>query len=106
MRYDEIWEQGLRIMSEASVDVRWLNLGSETKSQNRINREYTDSIVFETNILGSRPADTATRIFGVEISSPITPAPIIGSRVMDKVVSSGVWSKRTSYGHQINYMEE
>ncbi len=93
-------------MSEASVDVRWLNLGSETQSQNRINREYTDSIVFETNILGSRPADTATRIFGVEISSPITPAPIIGSRVMDKVVSSGVWSKRTSYGHQINYMEE
>ena len=85
MRYNQIVEHGLEVLQGAGIDAKFLNLGSETQSQNRINREYIDSLTFEMRILGSAISDTRTKILGVDIPAPITPAPIISSRILDRL---------------------
>jgi 4-hydroxymandelate oxidase len=85
MRYDEIMEKGLKIIREAGIE-HWLNLGAETQSQNRLNREYMDSLTFEMRLLGDGAwADTRTTLFGVELSAPIMPAALTASRVINKL---------------------
>lgn len=85
MRYDEIIEKGLRTIRDAGIE-HWLNLGAETQSQNRLNREYMDSLTFEMRLLGDGTwADTQTALFGVDLPAPIMPAPLTGSRVINKL---------------------
>lgn len=85
MRYDEILNEGLRILREAGIE-HWLNLGAETQSQNRLNREHIDSLTFEMRLLGDgKWADTSTTLFGVDLPAPIMPAALTVSRVINKL---------------------
>ncbi len=85
MRYDEIVEKGMDILHAAGIE-HWLNLGAETQSQNRLNREYMDSLTFEMRLLGDgKWADTRTRLFGIDLPAPIMPAPLTISRVITKL---------------------
>jgi isopentenyl diphosphate isomerase/L-lactate dehydrogenase-like FMN-dependent dehydrogenase len=61
-------------------------LGAETQSQNRLNREYIDSLTFEMRLLGDGQwADTKTTLFGVELPAPLMPAALTVSRVINKL---------------------
>ncbi|MFZ5916432.1 MAG: alpha-hydroxy acid oxidase [Chloroflexota bacterium] len=85
MHYDEIVRRGLDILRQAGIE-HWLNLGAETQAQNRLNREYMDSLTFEMRFLGDgRWADTRTTLFGVELPAPIMPAALTASRVINKL---------------------
>lgn len=106
MRYDEIVNTGLRVLEEAKIDKRWLNLGAETQSQNRLNREYIDSLTFEMRLLGSALADTSTTLFGVKLPAPIMPAALMHGRVLDKLAMSDVWKSRSSFSFTVDYLEE
>jgi isopentenyl diphosphate isomerase/L-lactate dehydrogenase-like FMN-dependent dehydrogenase len=88
MRYDEIVGKGLSILRDAGIE-QWLNLGAETQSQNRLNREYMDSLTFEMRLLGDgKWADTRTNLFGVDLPAPIMPAAMTASRVINKLALS------------------
>ena len=106
MHYDEIVDEGLRVFDRAGIDRRWLDLGGETQSQNRINRSFIDSLALETRILGSGFADTSTTVFGVKLPAPIMPAAMISSRVMEKLTKSEVWAERMAGNAGVDYMEE
>jgi 4-hydroxymandelate oxidase len=93
VHYDEIVDEGLRALDRARIDRKWLNLGGETQSQNKMNREYIDSLVLETRILGRGLADTGCTLFGQKLPAPIMPAAMISSRVMEKLANSGEWSR-------------
>ena len=85
MHYNEIVDKGLRILRDAGIE-HWLNLGGETQSQNRLNRQYIDSLTFEMRFLGDgKWADTRTTLFGVDLPAPIMPAPMTISRVINKL---------------------
>jgi isopentenyl diphosphate isomerase/L-lactate dehydrogenase-like FMN-dependent dehydrogenase len=85
MHYNEIVNEGLEILRAAGIE-HWLDLGAETQSQNRLNREYMDSLTFEMRFLGDgRWADTRTSLFGVDLPAPIMPAPMTASRVINKL---------------------
>jgi 4-hydroxymandelate oxidase len=105
LHYDEIVADGLKVFDEAKIDRRWLDLGGETQSQNRINRKHIDSLTIETRVLGSDFAETSATIFGTRIPAPIMPAAMISSRVMEKLTKSEVWLKRMG-AKDTTYMEE
>ncbi len=87
MRYDEITHKGLQILQQAGIE-HWMDLGAETQSQNRLNREHIDSLAFEMRFLGDgRWADTRTTLFGVDLPAPIMPAALTVSRVINKLGS-------------------
>ena len=73
-RYSDIVTKGLERIRAAGMEP-YLDLGAETRSQNRLNRQYIDSIVFEMRILGSTLADTSTTLFGHRLSVPVPTAP-------------------------------
>ncbi len=52
-----------------------VDLGAETKSQNRINRLYMDRITFEMRTLKSEWADTGIEFLGKRLPSPIVSCP-------------------------------
>jgi len=106
MRYDEIVAAGMKALTEANIDKRWLNLGAETQSQNRLNREYMDSLTFEMRLLGSTFADTSTTLFGVNLPAPIMPATLVHGRILDKLTTSDMWKKRSSGSFSVDYLEE
>jgi isopentenyl diphosphate isomerase/L-lactate dehydrogenase-like FMN-dependent dehydrogenase len=87
--YQEIVEEGLLQIRRAGME-SFLDLGAETRTQNRVNRAYIDAITLEMQVLGSAPADTRTELFGHHISSPITAAALCESRVLKRL--SGDWS--------------
>jgi len=84
MRYSEILEKGLERIRAAGMEP-YLDLGAETHSQNRLNRHYMDSLVFEMRILGSRQADTTTTLFGQTLSSPILASAMCKSRILERL---------------------
>lgn len=84
MRYDELITRGLERISRGGLR-QYLDLGAESRSQNRLNREYLDSLVFEMRILGSRSAETTTSIFGQTLSGPVVSSPLCASRVMNSI---------------------
>ncbi len=85
MRYDEIVDNGLQILRDAGIG-HWMNLGAETQSQNRLNRQYMDALTFEMRFLGDgKWADTGTMLFGVDLPAPIMPAALTASRVINKL---------------------
>jgi len=106
VHYDEIVAEGLRVFDRAGIDRRWLDLGGETQSQNRINRSFTDSIAIETRVLGSDFADTSSEVFGVPLPAPIMPAAMISSRVMERLSKSELWAARMGGNAGASYMDE
>lgn len=105
LHYDELVQEGLGALDEAGIDRKWLNLGGETQTQNRKNREHIDSLAIETRILGSGFADAKCTVFGVKLPAPIMPATMISSRVMEKLVKSAPWKERTK-STSGDYVEE
>jgi hypothetical protein len=73
-----------------------VDLGAETKSQNRLNREYMDSLAFEMRFMDSAFASTETSIFGRKVAYPIQCAAMCRSRLLDN--ASPFWESP--------YMEE
>src|SRR5713226_2737683 len=87
MGYREIYEQGLeRVRSIGMED--YLDLGAESRSQNRLNRKHMDSFVFEMRVLDSKQADTSTTLFGAPLRAPIMAAAICESRILKRL---GPW---------------
>ncbi len=84
MGYREIYEQGLERIRSIGMEP-YLDLGAETRSQNRLNRRHMDSFVFEMRMLGSRQADTSTTLFGAKLRAPIIAAAICESRILKRL---------------------
>jgi 4-hydroxymandelate oxidase len=63
----------------------YLDLGAETRSQNRLNREHMASFVFEMRMLDSQEADTSTSLFGSRLRAPILAAAICESRILKRL---------------------
>jgi 4-hydroxymandelate oxidase len=84
MGYREIYDKGLERIR--SIDMEpYLDLGAETHSQNRINREHMASLVFEMRVLDSQEADTTTSLFGARLRGPIMGAAICESRILKRL---------------------
>jgi len=99
MRYDEIVNKGLDILRRSGIE-HWLNLGAETQTQNRLNREHIDSLTFETRFLGDgKWADTHTTLFGIDLPAPLMPAPLTASRVITRLgMGDEPWLERFAAG--------
>ncbi len=95
MRYAELVEKGLANIRAVGMEP-YVDIGSETRSQNRINRAYMDSITFEMRVLGSEPADTSFELFGHRIAAPIIASAMAPSRMLRAIPD---W--KTPYLHQI-----
>ena len=88
MGYREIFEQGMERIRSIGMD-QYTDLGGETRSQNRLNREHIDSLVFEMRFLGSKPTvDTTTELFGKKLKAPILAAAMCESRILKRL---GPW---------------
>lgn len=87
MGYHEIFEQGLERVRSIGMEP-YLDLGAETRSQNRLNRAHMDSFVFEMRLLDSQQADTSTTLFGARLRAPIVAAAICESRILKRL---GPW---------------
>jgi isopentenyl diphosphate isomerase/L-lactate dehydrogenase-like FMN-dependent dehydrogenase len=85
--YHEIFEQGLERVRSIGMEP-YLDLGAETRSQNRLNRAHMDSFVFEMRLLDSQQADTSTTLFGARLRAPIVAAAICESRILKRL---GPW---------------
>ena len=85
MGYREVYDQGMERIRSIGMD-QYIDLGGETRSQNRLNRAHIDSIVFEMRILGSPPeVDTSTELFGRSLRAPILAAAICESRILKRL---------------------
>ncbi len=84
MGYREIYEQGLERIRSIGMEP-YLDLGAETHSQNRLNREHMDSLVFEMRLLDSQQADASTTLFGAKLRAPIVAAAICESRILKRL---------------------
>ena len=84
MRYSEIYEKGLERIRTVGMEP-YLDLGAETRSQNRLNRQHMDSFVFEMRLLDSQAADTSTTLFGAPLRAPIMAAAICESRILKRL---------------------
>ncbi len=84
MRYPEIYERGLERIRSIGMEP-YLDLGAETRSQNRLNRRHMDSFVFEMRLLDSLQADTSTSVFGSKLRAPILAAAICESRILKRL---------------------
>src|ERR1700674_5498307 len=78
MRYSEIYEKGLERIRTVGMEP-YLDLGAETRSQNRLNRQHMDSFVFEMRLLDSPAADSSTTLFGAGRRAPIMAGGICAS---------------------------
>jgi len=85
--YSELYNAGLERIRSIGMEP-YLDLGAETRSQNRLNRHHMDSFVFEMRLLGSRHADTSTTLFGARLRAPIVAAAICESRILKRL---GPW---------------
>jgi isopentenyl diphosphate isomerase/L-lactate dehydrogenase-like FMN-dependent dehydrogenase len=85
--YREIYEQGLERIRSIEME-QYLDLGAESRSQNRLNRRHMDSLVFEMRVLDSKHADISTTLFGTRLRAPIVAAAICESRILKRL---GPW---------------
>jgi isopentenyl diphosphate isomerase/L-lactate dehydrogenase-like FMN-dependent dehydrogenase len=95
LRYDELVERALARIRPIGMEP-YLDLGSETRSGTRLNRQYMDSITIEMRLLGSKPASTAAKLFGRDLAAPIVASALCESRILKRL---GPW--RTPYLEQI-----
>jgi 4-hydroxymandelate oxidase len=93
--YADIWEAGLRRIRAIGMEP-YLDLGAETRAQNRLNRRHLDSLVFEMRLFGSQQADTSTTLFGAKLRAPVIGAAVCESRILKRL---GPWD--TPYLEQI-----
>ena len=84
MGYHEVYEKGLERIRSIGMEP-YLDLGAETRSQNRLNRLHMDSFVFEMRLLDSQQADTSTTLFGAKLRAPILAAAICESRILKRL---------------------
>ena len=84
MGYREIYDKGLERIRSIGMEP-YLDLGAETRSQNRLNREHMDSFVFEMRLLDSHEADSSTTLFGAKLRAPIVAAAICESRILKRL---------------------
>jgi 4-hydroxymandelate oxidase len=84
VRYSEIYEKGLERIRSIGME-QYLDLGAETHSQNRLNRQHMDSFVFEMRLLDSKQADMSTTLFGKSLRAPIMAAAICESRILKRL---------------------
>jgi 4-hydroxymandelate oxidase len=82
--YREIYDKGLERIRSIGMEP-YLDLGAETRSQNRLNREHMDSFVFEMRVLDSHQADASTTLFGAKLRAPIVAAAICESRILKRL---------------------
>jgi 4-hydroxymandelate oxidase len=82
--YQEIYEAGLDRIRSIGMEP-YLDLGAETRSQNRLNRQHMDSLVFEMRLLDSQQSDTSTTLFGTRLRAPIMAAAICESRILKRL---------------------
>lgn len=92
---DRPWKHSYSdLVDEALVRIReqgaegMLDLGAETKMQNRLNRDYMDKLSFEMRILNSARADISTTLLGYELPSPIITCQWCEYRLMNATVGS------------------
>jgi 4-hydroxymandelate oxidase len=95
LRYNELVERALERIRPIGMEP-YLDLGSETRSGTRLNREYMHSITVEMRLLGSKPASTAAKLFGRELKAPIVASALCESRILKRL---GPWT--TPYLEQI-----
>ena len=89
MGYSELWSAGLERIRSIGMEP-YLDLGAETRSQNRLNRRNMDSYTFEMRFLDSAEADTSTTLFGVRLRAPIIAAAMCESRILKRL---GPWDE-------------
>jgi 4-hydroxymandelate oxidase len=87
LRYDELVQRALERIRAIGMEP-YLDLGSETRSGTRLNREYMGAITIEMRILRSKPATTATKLFGHELKAPIVASALCESRILKRL---GPW---------------
>ena len=95
LRYNELFGRALERIRGIGMEP-YLDLGSETRSGTRLNREHMDAISFELRLLGSRPATAATTLFGCKLKAPIVASALCESRILKRL---GPWT--TPYLEQI-----
>jgi 4-hydroxymandelate oxidase len=88
MRYNELVERGLTRIRGIGMEP-YLDLGAETRSQNRLNRLHMDSLSLEMRIFGSKAATTESQLFGRRISAPIVASAMCESRILKRL---GPWN--------------
>lgn len=88
LQFDQLIERGLERIRGIGMEP-YLDLGAETRSQNRFNRRYMDSLMLEMRLLGSVSAVTQTKLFGKVISAPIIASSMCESRILKKL---GPWA--------------
>lgn len=84
MGYRETYEAGLERIRAIGMEP-YLDLGAETRSQNRINRQHIDSFVFEMRLLDSVQADISTTLFGRSLRGPVIAAALCESRILKRL---------------------
>jgi isopentenyl diphosphate isomerase/L-lactate dehydrogenase-like FMN-dependent dehydrogenase len=87
LRYNELVERALSRIRSIGME-SYLDLGSETRSGTRLNREYMGAITIEMRLLGSKPASTGAQLFGRDIAAPIVAAALCESRILKRL---GPW---------------
>ncbi len=86
LSYQELYDRGMERIREANA-LDLLDLGTETKSQNRVNREYLESLTLEMRLMDSAHASTKTTLFGREVLYPIQCAAIAEGRLLNRLSS-------------------
>jgi 4-hydroxymandelate oxidase len=89
--YSDIYDRGMERIREAGAE-KCIDLGAETQSQNRINREYMEQLLFEMRLMGSQWADTSYTLFGKQL-----PAPIISSALTHGRLPGSISQYSTPY---------
>jgi len=84
LRYDQLVERALVRIRGIGMEP-YLDLGSETRSGTRLNREYMAAISIEMRLFGSRPASTAATLFGRELRAPIVASALCESRILKRL---------------------
>ncbi len=86
LSYRELHEKGMeRIRESNALDL--LELGAETRSQNRLNREYMESLTLEMRLMDSGFATTKTILFGHDVPFPIHCAAICDGRLLNRLAA-------------------
>jgi 4-hydroxymandelate oxidase len=87
LRYNQLVERALERIRAIGMEP-YLDLGSETRSGTRLNREYMGAITIEMRLLHSKRATTATKLFGRELKAPIVASALCESRILKRL---GPW---------------
>ena len=90
LSYAEMYRKGMERIREVGAE-DMLNLGAETGSQNRMNREFIESLAFEMRFMGSDYATAKTTLLGHEVPHPIQLAAMCSGRLLNKI--SGMWEE-------------